>query len=101
MKSVRFHPEAEVELAAEARYYEEQSVGLGERFTLEVEAAVRLASAFPQIGSPYKHGTRRVFPRKFPFSVVYRELVSEIVVLAIAPFPRKPAYWRGRKDVKA
>lgn len=100
MKSVRFHPEAEVELAAEASYYDEQSAGLGERFILEVEAAVQLASAFPRIGSPYKYGTRRVFPRKFPFSVVYRELASELVILAIAPFPRKPAYWRGRKNVE-
>lgn len=97
MRSVRFHPEAEVEFAAEARYYEERAVGLGERFTREVQAAVQLASAFPGIGSPYKYGTRRVFPKSFPFSVIYRERAADIVVLAIAPFPRKPAYWRQRK----
>ena len=98
MKPVRFHPEAEVELAAEAQYYDERSAGLGERFTHEVEAAVGIASAFPQIGAPYKYGTRRVFPKRFPFSVVYQEIESELVILAIAPFPRKPAYWRGRKS---
>lgn len=98
MKPVRFHPEAEIELAAEARYYEERSPGLGEQFIREVQSAVELASAFPKIGAPYKYGTRRVFPRKFPFSVVYRELAPELVILAIAPFPRKPAYWRGRKS---
>lgn len=98
MKPVRFHPEAEIEFAAEARYYDERSPGLGERFTREVQAAVGLASAFPQIGAPHKYGTRRVFPKKFPFSVVYQELASELVILAIAPFPRKPVYWRGRKS---
>ena len=72
MKSVRFHPEAEVELAAEAHYYEERAVGLGERFTHEVQAAVQLAATFTGIGSPYKYGTRRVFPKSFPFSVIYR-----------------------------
>lgn len=97
MKAVRFHPEAEIELAAEARYYEERSPGLGERFAREVQAAVELMSAFPRIGAPYKYGTRRVFPRKFPFSVIYRESAMELVVLAIAPFPRKPAYWRDRR----
>jgi len=97
VKPVRFHPEAEVELAAEASYYEEHSSGLGERFVREVQAAVDLASAFPLIGAPYKYNTRRVFPKKFPFSVVYRELASELVVLAIAPFPRRSAYWRSRK----
>lgn len=97
MKPVRFHPEAEIELAAEAKYYEEISPGLGERFIREVQAAVELASAFPGIGAPHKYGTRRVFPRKFPFSIIYQELTMELVVLAIAPFPRRPAYWRGRK----
>ena len=98
MKSVRFHPEAEVELAAEALYYEERSPGLGERFTDEIEAALELASEFPLIGSPYRHDTRRVFPRTFPFAIVYQVLASELLVLAIAPFPRKPAYWRGRRS---
>lgn len=97
MKSVRFHHEAEVELTAEAKYYAERSPALGERFTREVQAAVQLAAAFPRIGAPYKYGTRRVFPKTFPFSVIYQEFASELVVLAIAPFPRKPGYWRGRR----
>jgi hypothetical protein len=98
VKPVRFHPEAEIEIAAEAKYYDERSPGLGERFTREVQAAVELASAFPGIGAPYKYGTRRVFTKKFPFSVVYQELAAELVVLAIAPFPRKPTYWQRRKS---
>jgi len=98
VKPVRFHPEAETELTAEAKYYDERSPGLGERFATEVETAVALISAFPRIGAPYKYGTRRVFPRKFPFSIFYRESASELVVLAIAPFPRKPAYWRDRRN---
>lgn len=52
------------------------------------------------IGAPYKHGTRRVFPKKFPFSIVCRELAAELVILAIAPFPRMPAYWQSRECVK-
>ena len=96
MKPVRFHPEAEIELAAEAKYYEERSRGLGERFIREIQAAVGLASAFPRIGAPHKYGTRRVFPKRFPFSVVYQENESELVVLAIAPFPRRSTYWRDR-----
>ena len=99
MKPARFHPEAEIELAAEANYYEERSPGLGGRFTDEVQAAVKLAASMPGIGSPHRYGTRRVFPKSFPFSVVYSESESELVILAIAPFPRKPGYWRARKSV--
>ena len=98
MKRVRFHPEAEIELAAEAMYYEERSPGLGERFASEVEAALELASEFPLIGSSYRYNTRRVFPKTFPFAIVYQVFASELVVFAIAPFPREPAYWRGRKS---
>jgi hypothetical protein len=66
VKPVRFHPEAEAELAAEAKYYEEHAAGLGELFVHEFHAAVVLASTFPQIGTPHMHGTRRVFPKGFP-----------------------------------
>jgi toxin ParE1/3/4 len=98
VKSARFHPAAATELDAEANYHEEKSGGLGERFLQEVEAAIELAATFPEIGSPYKYGTRRVFPKRFPFSVVYVEQSSELIILAIAPFPRKPGYWRNRKN---
>jgi len=96
-KPVRFHSEALEELTAEAVYYESKSSGLGARFASEIEAATRIASEFPEMGAPYKHATRRVFPRKFPFSVVYRIQADEIVVLAVAPDARKPGYWRDRK----
>ena len=99
MRLARFHPEAEFELQAEASYYEHHTVGLGVRFTREVEAAVRVACSFPYIGSLYKYGTRRVYPKKFPFSVVYRVHGEEVFVLAIAPFSKKPGYWRSRRSV--
>ena len=96
-KPLRFHSEALEELTAEAVYYESKSSGLSARFAREVEAATRIASEFPEMGAPYKHATRRVFPRKFPFSVVYHIQADEIVVLAVAPDVRKPGYWRDRK----
>ena len=99
MKSARFHAEAEFELEAEAAYYEQHTKGLGERFTSEVEAAVRVACSFPYIGSPYKYGTRRVYPKRFPFSVVYLVRGEEVLVLAIAPFSKRPGYWRNRRRV--
>jgi len=97
VRFVRLHPEAEAELAAEVQYYEEQLSDLGKRFADEVESAVKLAATFPQMGAPYKLGTRRVFTRKFPFSIVYQIFPEEIVILAIAPFARKAAYWRQRR----
>lgn len=97
-KPLRFHREALEELTAEAVYYEAKSRGLGARFASEVEAATRIAAEFPEMGAPYKYGTRRVFPKKFPFSVVYRIQADEIIVLAVAPDARKPGYWRERNS---
>jgi plasmid stabilization system protein ParE len=98
VKTPDFHPEALAELQEQAIFYEERSAGLGERFTAQVEAALALAESMPGIGTPYKHGTRRVFPKDFPYSVVYRETANSLVGLAVAPFRRKPAYWRNRKE---
>lgn len=98
MKLVRFHDAARVELLKEVQYYASISPTLGERLATAVEQATLLASEFPETGSPYKYGTRRVFPRRFPFSVVYVVRESEVYVLALAPFRRKPGYWRGRRD---
>jgi toxin ParE1/3/4 len=74
VNSVRFHPEARAEFVHEVDYYTAVSSSLGERFDVAVKAAVSLAAEFPDLGSPHHHGTRRVFPKKFPFSVVYLAL---------------------------
>jgi toxin ParE1/3/4 len=92
-----FHPDALAELQEQAAYYEERSPGLGLRFVAQVEAALQLAVAMPGVGSPYRHNTRRVFPKDFPHSVIYLVTGGHLVVLAVAPFRRKPGYWRSRR----
>ena len=96
MKSIRFHEEARAELVHEVTFYTAVSRSLGKRFDQAVKRAVDLAAEFPDLGSPYFAGTRRVFPKKFHFSVVYLHLESEIFIVAIAPESRKPGYWRSR-----
>ena len=96
MKPVRFHEAARLELLNEIQYYTAISAKLGERLAVSVEQAIGLAAQFPDTGAPYKHGTRRVFPKKFPFSIVYLTRESELYIVAIAPFRRKPGYWLAR-----
>jgi toxin ParE1/3/4 len=97
VKPVRFLEEAQHEFLEQISYYEEHQKGLGDRFRESVEAATALASAHPKLGSPWKLRTRRVFPKGFPFSVVYRIERAELVVFAVAHFRRRPSYWRARK----
>ena len=96
MNSVRFHVEARAELVHEVGFYTAISRRLGERFDKAVKSAVNLAAEFPDLGSPYFFGTRRVFPKKFHFSIVYISLGAEVFIVAVAPDSRKPAYWRSR-----
>ena len=96
MKAVRFLEEAQDEFLEQISFYEEREKGLGERFRLSVQAATTLAATHPKLGSPWKLRTRRVFPKGFKFSVVYRIEHAELVVLAVAHFKRRPTYWRRR-----
>ena len=96
MNTVRFHEEARAELVHEVGFYTAISRPLGERFDGAVKAAVTQAAEFPDLGSPHYFGTRRVFPKKFHFSVVYLTIGNEVFVVAIAPDSRKPGYWRSR-----
>lgn len=97
MKPVRFLGEAQDEFLEQISYYEERQKGLGDRFRESVEAVTALAAALPKLGSPWKLHTRRVFPKGFPFSVVYRIEPTELVIFAVAHFKRRPTYWRRRK----
>lgn len=97
MTKARFHGEARLEFLDSVAHYEAIKIGLGARFRQSVEVAVELAASWPFAGSSHKHGTRRVFPKKFPFSVVYLVGENEIVILAVSHFKRRPGYWKSRR----
>jgi plasmid stabilization system protein ParE len=96
VRSVRYVDEAREEFLHEVRYFTAVSPRLGDRFDQAVQKAEELAAQFSEMGSPYKYGTRRVLPGKFKFSIVYLVRPGEVVVIAVAPFKRKPGYWRSR-----
>ncbi len=96
MKAVRYVEAAREEFLHEVEYFTTVSPRLGQRFDQAVQKAEALASEFANAGLAYKYGTRRVFPGKFKFSIVYLVREDEIVVIAVAPFRRKPGYWRPR-----
>ena len=61
-----------------------------------IQVAEAQAAEFPEMGSSFKYGARRIIPRMFKFSLVYVATGVEVVVLAVAPFRRKPGYWKSR-----
>ena len=96
MKRVTFIAPARLEFLQEVLYYNGLETGLGAAFAKEVEAAAARALAFPDAGSTASKNTKRVFVKRFPFSVVYRTDEEGIVIFAIAHRLRRPAYWISR-----
>jgi plasmid stabilization system protein ParE len=93
----RFHREAQAEFREAARFYESRLPGLGSSFADEVEHAIQLTLAHPDIGTPVGRSLRQVLVKRFPYAVIYRREAGEIFILAIAHQSRRPGYWRQRK----
>lgn len=95
--NLRFLDPAEEEMTAATRMYEDQAVGLGERFLDEVEGCVDLLLDRPYIGRQV--GQFRRFPlRKCPFALIYALEDGDLVVVAVSHHRRRPGYWIGKYD---
>ena len=94
--AVEFHPLAADEAQAAERWYREQNETASGRFQRELDRAIGRVSEQPEAGSPYLGNTRRVFLRRFPFSVVYRLRGGDLEIVAVAHARRRPGYWQAR-----
>jgi plasmid stabilization system protein ParE len=96
MKPLEVHPEARTEVKAAFDRYWEEAHSAALRFDRELRAAYRLLRKSPAICPPYLHGTRRVVLDRYPFSVVFRERLYDIQIIAVAHAKRRPGYWAKR-----
>ena len=95
--TILFHELAQVELNNAAEEYESHHTLLGREFVATVERGLERLSAFPESGTPYVAGTRRLVLGRFPYSVVYFRENDSIIIVAIAHHRRMPGYWSGRR----
>lgn len=88
-----FRPEAKKELLEAQAWYEELSPGLGYEFARAVDAAIerimRMPQAFPRIEGEFRH----IITRKFPYSIIYFQTESELIVASCFHHRRKPGSW--------
>lgn len=93
--------EAEDELIAAQRWYENQRARLGQEFRKAIDEAMdRLAEA-PLTASPIFNPsttieTRRMLVKRFPYSIIFVEHNEDLWVIAFAHNRRRPGYWRER-----
>ena len=96
MRSAAFHPEADAEFIAAARYYESQAQNLGLDFISAVETTYQRLVTFPESGRPFGPRLRRILVPGFPYALVYRPEPDRILIVAVAHVRRRPGYWRAR-----
>jgi toxin ParE1/3/4 len=101
-KPVQLAREARDELREAARRYGDVRPELRAEFLAAIdEAMTQVVRMAPYLGSPPgidpALGVRRVFVKRFPFSVYFVELSTRYRVLAVAHARRKPFYWRDRR----
>lgn len=94
--AVDFLPEAESEIEAASLGYEEQGPGLGIRFLLAIDAALRRASDNPRCFPKVMRRTRKAVIRRFPYVVFYVVEKERILVTGAFHGRRHPDSWTDR-----
>ncbi len=92
MIQVRFLPAAEAELLHETDYYSKARKGFSVRFKDAVKAASERAARTPEADAPGLGVTRKFRVTGFSFNLYYRHSVHEVLVVAIPPDSKRPAY---------
>lgn len=92
-----FHPAAEAEYLESVAYYESKKSGLGASYLAEFEITMTTVCAAPHRYPIEKQpDIRRIRLKRFPYTLLFRELSDTVQVLAIAHNRRRLQYWLGR-----
>lgn len=92
-----FRPAAEDKLIKAAAWYlQEGGQQVAEDFEWAVGHALRLLTGMPSLGTPAYRNSRLCPLKPFEYTLVYRVVSDELVVLAVAHQRRAAGYWRGR-----
>lgn len=86
--------------AKEARkawlWYRTRSTRAGWRFQQALERAIAEIHAQPDRWPEYDQATQYAMLKRFPYVVIFRELDSEVQIVAVAHAHRRPGYWKRR-----
>jgi toxin ParE1/3/4 len=90
--------EAENELDESFIWYESQKIGLGLEFVNHIEKAFEFIKNNPKLSAKKTKNVYRFVMKKFPFGIYYTIdiTLSQIHVIGILHFRRKPSIWKKR-----
>ncbi|HUG44107.1 MAG TPA: type II toxin-antitoxin system RelE/ParE family toxin [Acidobacteriota bacterium] len=93
---VEYLAEASRELDGALDWYLERSLTAAEAFLTEIDHGIQLIRGTPQMWPQFEGNTRRYVLRKFPYSIIFRQVDDLIQVVAVAHQKRRPGYWSNR-----
>lgn len=94
---LRLRASAVADLDEAYRWYEDQRTGLGEEFMDAGDNTLAAIEESPRRYRVVALNTRRAIVRRFPYSVFYRVMGEEVVVVACFHGSRDPRNWKSRR----
>jgi plasmid stabilization system protein ParE len=95
-KRVEFHEGATVDVKSAVSWYQKRSPKAATDVIEELHRATVTIRETPDRWPIGKNKTRRFLLWRFPFTVIYSETESAIVICAVAHGSRQPEYWEHR-----
>lgn len=95
-RAIVFQPEAIIEFADAAEWYEERRSGLGVEFEHAVEQTLKSACDMPESFPVAESNARQAVVKGFPYSVFFEHSDEYVVVIAVFHSKRDPREWKRR-----
>ncbi len=96
MANVSFLPAAEQDYQEALAWYQARSAQGAVGFEAAMEVALQRIGDSPEM-SPLCDDRHRFYVlRRYPYSVIYRVDLGDVLVVAVAHASRSPTYWQGR-----
>jgi plasmid stabilization system protein ParE len=87
---------AEQDYTDSLTWYSQRSESAARGFEAEFEQAIRSIQEAPQRYPRCDRSHRFYLMRRYPFQIIYREVSSGVLIVAVAHVRRRPGYWRDR-----
>lgn len=95
-KTITFTPEAEDDSDHGYFWYESKKIGLGREFLTAVDACLQKISRNPKIYQTIYKDCRRAVVRRFPYSIIYEETDTDVIIYAVFDNRQNPSKWQER-----
>jgi plasmid stabilization system protein ParE len=77
-------------------WYEDQRLGLGEQFMIEIQSVLDRIERNPELHALIYKDVRHIRVKRFPYAVYYRIEIDRIAVIAVHHSKRDPSRWQSR-----